>query len=166
MPNHPSWVPDFTQPLPWKTFQSTGDTMRFKAASELQTQLWLDCFKEKTVGFNASPIDSVERTCNAYWTKDNGKDLAAFLKLLFHPSGPARTYDEDRASTMLRLMVADGFKNTRALIRAATLLNSLNVGSLAVSSPAMRSTTGSQTLQLHSGATPRPRPPLWPKRLA
>lgn len=111
IPNLPSWVPDFTQPLPWKTFQSTGENMRFKAASELQTELWLDCLKEKAVVFNASPIDSVERTCNAYWNDDNQKGLAAFLKLFFRPTAPVVIYDEDIASKMLRLMVADGFKN-------------------------------------------------------
>jgi hypothetical protein len=85
--------------------------MRFKAASNLPTELWLDCVKEKAIVFNASPIDSIVSTCDAYWKDREKNGMSEFLKLLFQPSAPTTTYDEGVASIILRLVTADGFKN-------------------------------------------------------
>lgn len=109
IPDLPSWVPDFTQALPWKAFQK-GEH-HFKAASSLATELWADGVKDGVIVFNASPIDSIVCTCDAYWNDREKNGLSEFMKLLFRSSAPATPYDEDTASLILRLVTADGFKN-------------------------------------------------------
>ncbi|KAI1748277.1 heterokaryon incompatibility protein-domain-containing protein [Xylaria castorea] len=111
IPDLPSWVPDFTQALPWKAFQKTGEDMKFKAASCLQTELYLNSVKKGVVVFKAAPIDSIVSTCDAYWKGREKMGMSEFMKLLFRPAAPTTPYDEDVASIILRLIVADGFKN-------------------------------------------------------
>lgn len=107
----PSWVPDFTKAVPWTRFQEPKPT-KFRASGNLDVSIGLGLVPDyNVVMFEACPIDSITGICNASWTDMENSGMADFLKLLFHPSPPTTPYDEDVASLILRLVVADGFMN-------------------------------------------------------
>ncbi|KAI8949759.1 hypothetical protein F4801DRAFT_390651 [Xylaria longipes] len=81
--------------------------MKFKATPGLKTVLWLDRVNKKALMLYASPIDIVASVCDASWEDRQKQGMLEFLKLLFQPFAPTKTYDEDIASIILRLIVAE-----------------------------------------------------------
>lgn len=112
IPDLPSWVPDFTQTLPWSILQWGGSRPTFKAASSLKTYVDLDSAEDGAIVLISSSVDSIVNTCDAYWhgLSGIGQGMSNFIKLLFRPSAPTKVYNEESACMILRLMVADGLK--------------------------------------------------------
>ncbi|KAF4947439.1 hypothetical protein FGADI_10391 [Fusarium gaditjirri] len=107
IPNLPSWVPDYTQAIPWRLLQRRSEDT-FKTATHQQVCIEYDINSPYTIYSPYSYFDTITAVTTAYWEDIEGySQMIEILNLALNPF-PVNTSGGDNAlSAMARTLTAD-----------------------------------------------------------
>ncbi|EWG39568.1 hypothetical protein FVEG_15035 [Fusarium verticillioides 7600] len=107
IPNLPSWVPDYTQAIPWRLFQRRSEDT-FKTATYQQVCIEYDINSPYTIYSPYSYFDTITAVTTAYWEDIEGySQIIEILSLALSPF-PVKTFGEDNVlSVVARTLTAD-----------------------------------------------------------
>ncbi|KAK4206364.1 hypothetical protein QBC37DRAFT_435069 [Rhypophila decipiens] len=108
IPNLPSWVPDYTQGMPWKPLQRSPCRFRTTPPSEAEFS-----YEEDWPGCLAAPyhrLDTVTATCPAYWDFDNTRaysHIVDMFNLVLCPEPIRANGSKDLLEALELTLIAD-----------------------------------------------------------
>lgn len=107
IPNLPSWVPDYTQAIPWRLLQRRSEDT-FKTATHQQVCIEYNANSPYTIYSPYSYFDTITAVTTAYWEDIEGySQMIEILNLALNPF-PVKTFGEDNVlSVMARTLTAD-----------------------------------------------------------
>ncbi|KAF5601881.1 heterokaryon incompatibility het-6 [Fusarium pseudocircinatum] len=107
IPNLPSWVPDYTQAIPWRLLQRRSEDT-FKTATHQQVCIEYDINSPYTIHSPCSYFDTITAVTTAYWEDIEGySQMIEILNLALNPF-PVKTFGEDNVlSVVARTLTAD-----------------------------------------------------------
>ncbi|KAF5561411.1 heterokaryon incompatibility het-6 [Fusarium napiforme] len=98
IPNLPSWVPDYTQAIPWRLLQRRSEDT-FKTAAHQQVCIEYDINSPFTIHSHCSYFDTITAVTTAYWEDIEGySQMIEILNLALNPfpvKHQAGIYDYD-----------------------------------------------------------------------
>ncbi|KAF5571926.1 heterokaryon incompatibility het-6 [Fusarium phyllophilum] len=107
IPDLPSWVPDYTQAIPWRLLQRRSEDT-FKAATHQQVCIEYDINSPYTIYSPYSYFDTITVVTTAYWEDIEGfSQMIEILNLALNPF-PVMTFGQDNVlSVVARTLTAD-----------------------------------------------------------
>jgi hypothetical protein len=107
IPNLPSWVPDYTQAIPWRLLQRKSEDT-FKTATHQQVCIEYDINSPYTIHSPCSYFDMITAVTTAYWEDIEGySQMIEILNLALNPF-PVKTFRGDNVlSVVARTLTAD-----------------------------------------------------------
>ncbi|KAF5604408.1 heterokaryon incompatibility het-6 [Fusarium pseudoanthophilum] len=107
IPNLPSWVPDYTQAIPWRLLQRRSEDT-FKTATHQQVCIEYDINSPYTIYSPYSYFDTITAVTTAYWEDIEGhSQMIEILNLALNPF-PVKTFRKDNIlSVVARTLTAD-----------------------------------------------------------
>lgn len=107
IPDLPSWVPDYTQDIPWRLLQRRSEDT-FKTATHQQVCIEYDINSPYTICSPYSYFDTITAATTAYWEDIEGySQMIEILNLALNPF-PVKTSGGDNVlSVMARTLTAD-----------------------------------------------------------
>jgi hypothetical protein len=107
IPNLPSWVPDYTQAIPWRLLQRRSEDT-FTTATHQQVCIEYDITSPYILHTPYCYFDTIAAVTTAYWEDVEGcSQMIEILNLALNPF-PVKTFGEDNVlSVMARTLTAD-----------------------------------------------------------
>ncbi|KAF5989444.1 heterokaryon incompatibility protein het-6 [Fusarium bulbicola] len=107
IPNLPSWVPDYTQAIPWRLLQRRSEDT-FNTATHQQVCIEYDINSPYTIYSPYSYFDTITAVTTAYWEDIEGySQMIEIINLVLNPF-PVKTFGEDNIlSVIARTLTAD-----------------------------------------------------------
>ncbi|KAF5982320.1 heterokaryon incompatibility het-6 [Fusarium coicis] len=107
IPNLPSWVPDYTQAIPWRLLQRKSEDT-FKTATHQQVCIEYDINSPYTIHSPCYYFDMITAVTAAYWEDIEGySQMIEILNLALNPF-PVKTFGGDNVlSVVARTLTAD-----------------------------------------------------------
>ncbi|RKL36220.1 hypothetical protein BFJ72_g8349 [Fusarium proliferatum] len=107
IPDLPSWVPDYTQAIPWRLLQRRSEDT-FKTATHQQVCIEYDTNSPYNISSPYSYFDTITAVTTAYWEDIEGyPQMVEILNLVLNPF-PVKAFGEDNVlSVLARILTAD-----------------------------------------------------------